>query len=139
MLRKLAWLYAAGFVGVFLVTHAPGATDDAGRLFGLFRIDPIDDAVHLLSGLAGVVVAAWAIRLIPLYLKLVGILYGLDAVVGLVVSRGFLDGSLLTQGPGSPDFGLTNILVNLPHIVLAGIALVFGFSSAAGRQVVQPA
>jgi len=27
MLRKLAWLYAAGFVGVFLVTHAPGATE----------------------------------------------------------------------------------------------------------------
>ena len=139
MLRKLAWLYAAGFVGVFLVTHTPGVSDDAGRLFGLFQIDPIDDIVHLLSGLAGAVVAAWATRLVPLYLRLVGILYGLDAMVGLAVSRGFLDGSLFTQGPGGADFGLTNILVNLPHIVLAGIALVFGFSGAASRQVAQPA
>jgi len=28
---------------------------------------------------------------------------------------------------GTPDFSFTNFLVNLPHIVLAGIALVFGF------------
>jgi hypothetical protein len=139
MLRKVAWLYAAGFVGVFLVTHAPGATDAEGRLFGLFRIDPIDDFVHLLSGLAGVVVAAWATRLIPLYLKLVGILYGLDAIVGLAFSRGFLDGSLFTQGPSAPDVGVTNILINLPHIVLAGLALVIGFSSIGRSQVAQPA
>jgi Domain of unknown function (DUF4383) len=139
MLRKIAWLYAAGFVGVFLVTHAPGATDAEGRLFGLFRIDPIDDVVHLLSGVAGVVVAAWATRLIPLYLKLIGILYGLDALVGLVFSRGFLDGSLFTQGPGGADFGVTNILINLPHIILAGFALVIGFSSLGRSHITQPA
>jgi len=139
MLRKVAWLYAAGFVGVFLVTHAPGATDAEGRLFGLFRIDPVDDVVHLLSGVAGVVVAAWVVRLIPLYLKLVGILYGLDAIVGLAFSRGFLDGSLFTQGPGSLDFGVTNILINLPHIVLAGLALAIGFSSIGRSPVAQPA
>jgi hypothetical protein len=139
MLRKVAWLYAAGFVGVFLVTHAPGATDAEGRLFGLFRIDPIDDVVHLLSGLAGVVVAAWVVRLIPLYLKLIGILYGLDAIVGLAFSRGFLDGSLVTQGPGGPDFGVTNILINLPHIVLAGLALAIGFSRIGRSPVAQPA
>ena len=110
MLGTVAWLYATGFVGVFLVTHAPGA-----------------------------VVAGWATGLVPRYLRLVGVLYGLDALVGLVVSRGFLDGSLFTQGSGGPDFGLTNVLVNLPHIVLAGLALVFGYAGGAGRQVARPA
>ena len=137
MLRKLAWVYAAGFVGIFLITHALGATDAAGRLFGLFRIDPIDDVVHLLSGVAGVVVAAWAVRLIPLYLRLVGILYGLDALVGLVFSSGFLDGTLFTHGPGRPDFGVTNVLINLPHVVLAVLALAVGFSSAGRSRVAQ--
>jgi len=28
---------------------------------------------------------------------------------------------------GTPDFSLANFLVNLPHVVLAAIALVFGF------------
>ena len=119
-------MYAAGFVGVFLITHAPGATDAQGRLFGVFRIDPIDDVVHLLSGLAGIVVAVWATAWIALYLIAVGVLYGLDAIIGLVASRGLLDGSLFTQGRNAPDFSTTNLLVNLPHIILAGVAPVIG-------------
>ena len=133
MLKTLAWVYAAGFVGVFLITHAPGLTDAQGYLFGLFKIDPIDDIVHLLSGLAGGVVAIWAPGAIRAYLKAIAVLYGLDAVVGLTQSRGFLDLSLFTQGAGAPDFSLTNVLVNLPHIVLAGIALAFGFGKSPSR------
>ena len=127
----LAWVYAAGFLGVFLITHTPGFTDANGFLFGLFKIDPIDDIVHLLSGLAGVVVAGYATRHISLYFKLIGILYGLDVVVGLTQQRGFLDLSIFTHGLGSPDFGLTNIAINFPHIVIAGIALVVGFGTSA--------
>jgi len=126
VLKRWAWVYAAGFVGVFLVTHAPGATDARGRLFGLFKIDPIDDIVHLLSGVAGVIVAVWATAWIALYLIAVGVLYGLDAIIGLVASRGLLDGSLFTQGRGAADLSVTNVLINLPHIVLAGLALVIG-------------
>ena len=37
------------------------------------------------------------------------------------------------QGAGAPDFSLTNVLVNLPHIVLAGIALAFGFGKSPSR------
>lgn len=127
MLKTLAWVYAVGFVGVFLITHAPGFTDANGNLFGLFKIDPIDDVVHLLSGVAGAVVALWAPGAIRAYLKAIGILYGLDAGIGLAQGRGLLDLSIFTKGLGAADFSLTNVLVNLPHIVLAGIALVFGF------------
>jgi len=127
VLKLLAWVYAAGFVGIFLITHAPGLTDARGYLLGLFKIDPIDDIVHLLSGLAGGIVAMWAPGSIRTYLQWIGLLYGLDAVAGLTQGRGLLDLSIFTQGVGTPDFSLTNFLVNLPHIVLAGIALVFGF------------
>jgi hypothetical protein len=127
MLKTLAWVYAAGFVGVFVVTHAPGLTDANGLLLGLFKIDPIDDLVHLLSGVAGVVVARYAPRAIPAYLKAVGVFYGLDVVAGLALSRGLLDLSVFLRGPGAPDLGWTNVLVNLPHIVIAGVALVVGF------------
>ena len=126
MLKRWAWVYAVGFIGVFLVTHAPGATDAQGRLFGLFKIDPIDDIVHLLSGLVGIVVAVWATAWIALYLIAVGVLYGLDAIIGLVASRGLLDGSIFSRGPGAADFSVTNFLINLPHIVLAALALVIG-------------
>ena len=126
-LRKLAWIYAAGFLGVFLITHTPFLTDENGLSFGLFKIDPVDDFVHLLSGVAGVVVAWWAISYIPIFFKLIGILYMADAVVGMVASRGLLDGSIVLLGPDSPDFGLTNWGLNLPHIVISGLALIIGF------------
>ena len=126
MLKKLAWLYTFGFLGIFIVCHTPPLNDDQGRLLGLFRIDPIDDIVHLLSGLAGAAIAMTAPRFIPLYFKIIGILYELDAVVGMTMSRGLLDLSVFTLGPGAPDFSPTNWALNLPHIVLATLALVIG-------------
>jgi hypothetical protein len=127
MLRKLAWLYTAGFLGIFIICHTPGLTDESGRLLGLFRIDPIDDFVHLLSGLAGAAVAWRATHLIPAYFKIIGALYELDAIIGLTMSRGLLDLSLFKQGPGPADFTLTNWAINLPHIILASLALWIGF------------
>jgi hypothetical protein len=53
-----------------------------------------------------------------------------DAVVGMAASRRLLDGNLFAQGPGSPDFGLTNWALNMPHIVIAVVALVIGFIKA---------
>jgi hypothetical protein len=126
-LRTLAWLYAAGFIGIFLITHTPALTDANGLSFGLFKIDPVDDFVHLLSGVAGVIVAWRANSYIPLFFKLVGIAYMGDAIVGMTTGRGLLDGSLFMQGPDSPDFGMTNWALNLPHIIISGIALVIGF------------
>ena len=134
-LRKLAWLYAAGFLGVFLITHAPFLTDANGLSLGLFKIDPVDDIVHLLSGVAGVIVASWVTSYIPLFFKLVGILYMADAVVGMVASRGLLDGSIFLQGLGSPDFGITNWALNLPHIIISGLALVIGFRKTRSASV----
>ncbi|MCA1559753.1 MAG: hypothetical protein LC753_00485 [Acidobacteria bacterium] len=53
-----------------------------------------------------------------------------DAIVGMTMSRGLLDGSIFTQGPGRPDFGMTNWALNLPHVIISGIALVIGFMKA---------
>ena len=125
-LRTLAWWYTAGFLGIFLICHTPGLSDDQGRLFGLFRIDPIDDVVHLLSGIAGALIAWRGHRHIPAYFIVIGILYNLDALVGMTMSRGLLDLSVFRLGPGGADFSLTNWLLNLPHIVLATLALIIG-------------
>lgn len=126
-LVKLAWLYAIGFLGIFVITHTPALTDANGLSFGLFKIDPVDDLVHLLSGIAGVVVAWRAHNYIPLFFKIVGMAYMADAIVGMTMSRGLLDGSLFIQGPAGPDFGMTNWALNLPHVIISGIALVIGF------------
>ena len=137
MLKKLAWWYTAGFLGIFLICHTPGLTDAGGRLLGLFRIDPIDDFVHLLSGIAGALIVWRAPARIPLYFIVVGVLYNLDALVGMAMSRGLLDLSVFKQGIGGPDFSLTNWALNMPHIVLASLALWIGISKPGERA--QPA
>lgn len=133
-LRTLAWLYTAGFVGIFIITHTPALTDAQGLSFGLFKIDPVDDIVHLLSGVAGFIVAWKAHSYIPLFFKLVGILYMSDAIVGMTMSRGLLDGSVFIQGPAGPDFSMTNWALNLPHVIISGLALVIGFSQPIQRR-----
>ncbi len=115
-----------GFLGIFASATHREFIDADGKLFGLFRIDPIDDFVHLLSGIAGALVSWWGTQYLPAYFIVIGILYDLDAVVGMTMSRGLLDLSVFKYGPGSPDFGLTNWLLNLPHIVLATLALIIG-------------
>jgi hypothetical protein len=45
----------------------------------------------------------------------------------MTMSRGLLDLSVFKLGPGAPDFSLTNWALNLPHIVLATLALWIGF------------
>lgn len=127
MLKKLALWYTAGFLGIFLICHTPGLTDADGKLLGLFRIDPIDDFVHLLSGVAGALIVWLAPARIPLYFIIIGVLYNLDALVGMTMSRGLLDLSVFTQGIGGPDFSVTNWALNAPHIVLATLALWIGF------------
>ena len=92
-------------MGIFIICHSPGVSDDQRRLFGLFRIDPIDDFVHLLSGIAGALVAWRWKTYIPAYFLLIGILYDLDAMVGVTMSCGLLDP---------------------PHIILATLALAIG-------------
>ena len=131
-LRTLAWIYTAGFLGIFAICHTPGLSDAEGRLFGLFKIDPIDDFVHLLSGIAGALIAWRRPRAIAAYFLVVGVLYDLDAVVGMTMSRGLLDLSVFRLGPGGPDFSVTNWLLNLPHIVLATLALAIGLKASGG-------
>jgi len=121
--RTMAWLYFAGFAFVVFVSHVPVFNDPEGRLFGLFRIDLRDDAVHIFSAITGLIVASTGKWIAP-YFWLTGVLYGADALIGLTTQLGLLDLTVFTQPWQSPDFGLRNIAINLPHIVIAIVAII---------------
>jgi hypothetical protein len=122
LLRAMAWVYTAGFAFVVTVTHLSIFNDAEGRSFGLFQIDVRDDFVHILSAIAGFAVAASGRWIIP-YFRAVALLYGLDAIVGLLTKQGLLDLTVFTTPWAPPDFGFTNIAVNLPHIVIVAVAI----------------
>ena len=126
VMQKLAWTYAGLFVFVAALGYLPGLTNDAGYLLGLFKIDPIDDLLHLGSGLWAAAAAWRSARASTLYFKLFGCIYGLDGIVGLLLGQGFLDGGIFLHGPAALDLA-TRIGANLPHIMIGGTAVLLGF------------
>lgn len=125
-IQAFAWVYAALFLFVVILGYIPGVTDAQGLMFGLFKIDLIDDILHLASALwAGW--AAWhSLRAAVFYFKAFGILYFLDGIVGVLTGEGYLDLGVFLAGAGIPDMA-TRVAANIPHIVLGAVAMIIGF------------
>jgi hypothetical protein len=125
-IRKLAWVYAAMFIFVVALGYIPGLTNEEGQLFGLFRIELIDDALHLGSGIWAALAAWHSTRAAIFYFKTFGIIYGLDGLIGLLFGQGYLDGGIFINGITPLDFG-TKFATNLPHLLIGGTAVLIGF------------
>jgi hypothetical protein len=124
-MQRTAWIFGAIFVVVFALTNIPAFNDAQGYNFGLFKIDPIDNIVHFLTALICCVCAWYGTQSSRGAVLVFGVLYALDALVGLVCQKGLLDLSVLyqfaaaPQGVLNPDYGLHNFLLNVPHIIIA--------------------
>jgi len=128
LVQKLAWVYAAGFLLIVLLGHIPGLTDQNGRLFGFYGVALVIDAGHFLAGILAATAAWHSARWSIYYFRFIAIPYGLDAIISLLFSRDLTETGSIFTGIGSPNFSLTNILANLPHILLVSVALWIGFA-----------
>jgi hypothetical protein len=125
-LRVLAGIYAVLFAVVTSLNYIPGLTDAEGRTFGLFALDPFDDALHGASGLWAALAGWWSARATGIFFRWFGTLYCLDGLLGLATGSGYLDLGIVLHGV--LDLPLTTrILMNLPHIAIGGFAAFTGF------------
>lgn len=131
--RKVAAAYAVILGIVTLLNYIPGLTDAQGRAFGIFALDIYDDALHFGSALWAAVAAFLSTRASVLYLRVFGVLYCLDGLLGLATGSGYLDLGILVYGVQNLPFGF-RILANLPHIALGGVAAFVGFALAPKEQ-----
>lgn len=110
MLKKVAMVFGVVFLLVGLLGFVPGVTsttsDGMQLLLGLFMVDPLHNAIHIASGLAGLVAAGVSAKAAKMYLV------GFGAIYALVTLVGFFDPTV---------FGLlhVNTADNLLHLVLA--------------------
>jgi hypothetical protein len=125
-LRILAGVYAVLFAAVTSLNYIPGLTDAQGRTFGLFALDPFDDALHGASGVWAALAAWRSTRATVVFFRWFGTLYCLDGLLGLATGSGYLDLGILLHGVLDLPLG-TRILMNLPHIVIGGFAAFAGF------------
>ena len=137
VIRLLGYAYFLLFMGVVLLDFIPGLNDDQGRLFGLFTLDFYDNSLHAASGIWALIAAWWSRPATVFYLKLFGVLYFLDGVLGLITGSGYLDFGILIYGPLDLPL-ITRIFANIPHIGIGGFAAFAGFYLA-DRMSPQPA
>jgi len=137
LVRALAWAYALLFVGVTVLGYVPAFLDEQGNLFGLFRLQWWDDALHLGSGLWAAIAAYASYNASRTYFRIFGPLYFFDGVLGLITGMGYLDLGIFLHGP--MDVPLQpRIFMNVPHILIGGVAIIVGYLLAK-RPADQPA
>ena len=124
--RAFAWAYALLFVGVTALGYIPAFLDDQGNLFGLFKLQWWDDALHLGSGLWAAIAAYTSYSASRTYFRIFGPLYFLDGVLGLLTGSGYLDLGIILHGPMAMPLE-TRVAMNVPHILIGGVAILVGY------------
>ncbi len=125
-LQKLAWFYSFLFFGVVAMNALPFIHDENGLMFGLFKLDPIDDGLHLASALWALSAGLYSRGATIFYFKWYGLAYCLDGVMGLLIGKGYLDLGVFFQEVAVSGW-LTRLEVNIPHLILGGSAALLGF------------
>ena len=119
-------ILAAALLFAAATDYIPAFMDSGGRVFGLFRLDVYKDALHVASGLWALVAAFWSRSAAIAFLRIFGVLYFIDGVMGVVTGSGFLDLSIFTTG-WAPVSQLVKFLSSVPHLVLGAFANMAGF------------
>ena len=127
--QLLCLIYAVILFAVAAINYIPGLTDGEGLAFGIFALDPFDDALHLVSGLWALAAGLISRRASQLFLVLFGAAYLADGIFGIFTGWGFLDFAIFTNASLGPEFSFLRLAANAPHIGLGGIALCAGVLS----------
>ena len=129
-IRRLALIYAVILLGAAAINYIPGLTDDQGLAFGIFALDPFDDALHLVSALWAALAGLTTHRSARIFLILFGAAYLGDGVFGIFTGWGYLDFGIFTSESLGLELSFPRIAANLPHIGLGAVALLAGLAAA---------
>lgn len=132
IIQMVAWYYALQLYVLLALIYVPGFTDGNGGFLGLFKLDLIDDLLHLGSAVWAMTAAYISTKQSVNYFKIFGTLYFLDGVCGTLMGRSFLSLALPLYGPLDRSI-LVGLSTNFPHILIGGFAMFMGF--VVGRRV----
>lgn len=125
-LRKICFFYTFALLAAAALNYIPGLTDEQGLAFGIFALDPFDDALHLVSALWALGAGLAGQRAARIFLTVFGALYLGDGVFGFFTGYGYLDFGIFTNPSAGMSMTMGRVLANVPHLVLGGFALFAG-------------
>jgi hypothetical protein len=114
-LRKCAFGFAVLFLAVYSLDYVPGIMAANGKMFGLFSMTTFVDIGHLGLGLLALVSGLAGQKAARLYFWFLGFFYAAD-----VITYAIRHWTLISP--------LTNLLVNLPHIVISTAAFLIAIN-----------
>ncbi len=125
-LQKLALSYFVALMIAASINYIPGLTNDQGLAFGIFALDPYDDALHVASAVWALAAGFTSYRASRVFMILFGFAYLCDGILGMFTGYGFLDLGIFTNESLGANFSVGRFLANLPHLGLGGIAVIAG-------------
>ncbi len=117
MLSNIAKLFGVVFLLIGVLGFVPALTPN-GHLLGIFEVNPLHNAIHLLSGMAALAAGFSGCKLSKLYFQVFGVVYGLVAVLGVFYGEEAILGIVAHN--------MADIVL---HIVIAAAALALGFGN----------
>ena len=105
-IQKCGFGFALLFLLVYSLDYVPGVMSANGKMFGLFSMTTFVDIGHLGLGLLALICAFVGPRASRVYFWFLGLFYAADVIVYVISHLHLI----------SP---VTNLLVNLPHIVIS--------------------
>jgi hypothetical protein len=106
LLRKCAFGFALLFLAVYSLDYVPGIMDANGKMFGLFSMTTFVDIGHLGLGVLALISGFVGQKAARVYFWFLGFFYAADVIAYAIRHLHLI----------SP---VTNLLVNLPHIVVS--------------------
>jgi len=122
-IRTLCIGYFVALMIAASINYIPGLTDAQGLAFGIFALDIYDDALHVISALWALAAGLLSHKAARTFLLLFGAAYLGDGVFGIFTGWGYLDLGIFTHASLGPDWSLTRVLANVPHLGLGGLAV----------------
>jgi len=116
MLRKCAFGFALLFLAVYSLDYVPGIMDANGKMFGLFSMTTFVDIGHLGLGLLALVGGLTGQKAARVYFWFLGFFYAADVIIYAVRHLRLIPPT-------------TNLLVNLPHILVSIAAFLIAITS----------
>lgn len=126
LIQRLALGYSFIFMAVVALNYVPSIHDSQGLMFGLFKLDFIDDVLHTASAAWALVAGLCSAGAARFYFRWFGLAYLADGALGIIAGKGYLDLAIFNDGQAVMDF-VTRVELNIPHIILGGTAALIGF------------
>ncbi len=105
-IQKCAFGFALLFLAVYSLDYVPGIMDANGKMFGLFSMTTFVDVGHLGLGMLALISGFVGARAARVYFWFLGFFYAADVITYAIRHLHLI----------SP---LTNLLVNMPHMVVS--------------------